>query len=211
MLRRHGYSPNLPSDPPEVRRIPRVTQMYPPSDSSSSRAALGTGPAGRGARAPPAPRLYEVEPPRRSKYLCLALQLRIVGRMFCEDFVEDGEEARVALERVGCGRDGGCGANCKGWVRGYRVEVGEQRGVGCLREWENFLEGEVRSKVRGLLSAVGWPKKLTMLGLEANVDKPRTRAQNCRAGNNRVVNILERRMSSFEAAVISCLLDALMG
>ncbi len=107
MLHRLGYSPNLPSDSPKIRRVPRIAQMHPPSDSGSSRAALGTGPAGPGACTPPTPRLYKAKPARRSKCLCLTLQLRIVGRMFCEDFVENGEEARVALERVGCRRDGG--------------------------------------------------------------------------------------------------------
>ena len=154
MLHRLGYSPNLPSDSPKIRRVPRIAQMHPPSDSGSSRAALGTGPAGPGACTPPTPRLYKAKPARRSKCLCLTLQLRIVGRMFCEDFVEDGEEARVALERVGGGRDGGCGANCEGRVWGCRVEVGEQQGVGYLRVWENFLEREVR-RTR---FAVGWPR-----------------------------------------------------
>ena len=45
-------------------------------------------------------------------------------------------------------------------------------------------------------------EKLTMLGLEANVDKPRAMAQNCRAGNKRVVNILEKADVQFEAPVI---------
>jgi hypothetical protein len=75
--------------------------------------------------------------------LCLALQLRVVGGVFREDVVEDGEEARVALERARRGRDGGGGADCEGRIGRGGVEVGEDVAGGGLGVDEDFL-GEVR-------------------------------------------------------------------
>lgn len=117
--------------------------MHPTTHSRPARTALATRPTSASARPPLVPRLYKVEPAWRGKRLCLALQFGVVGSVFREDVVEEGEEARVALERARCGRDSGGGANCEGRVGRGGVEVGEEVVGGGLGVDEDFL-GEVR-------------------------------------------------------------------
>jgi hypothetical protein len=183
---------DLPSNPPKIRRSPRIAQMHPTTHPGPARTALATRTASAAARSPLVSRLYKVEPAWRGKRLCLALQFRVVGGMFREDVVEDGEEARVTLERAGRGRDGGGGADCEGRVGRGGVEVGEEVAGGGLGVDEDFL-GEVR-RFAGIWGGGcdGWRWELTMLGLEGSVDKPRERCRSCDRANRRVLNILGR-------------------
>ena len=115
---------SLPSNASKVRRVPGITNMDPAAYAGPSRAALGTGTSCTGAGAPSFPRLYKTEAAWGGECLCLALQARIIGGMFCENIVEDGEEAWVAFERVRRRRVGGRGANCERRLGRSSIEEG---------------------------------------------------------------------------------------
>lgn len=104
-------TPNIPRNAPKVRRIPLIAQMDPAAHTRSSGTALGTRTPRTSPGVPCVPCLYKCKPSRGGKCLGLALQPRVVGGVFREHIVEDGEEARVALERIWCWRIGRCGAN----------------------------------------------------------------------------------------------------
>lgn len=104
-----------------------------------------------------------------------------------EDIVENGEEARIALERVRSWRHGRGAANCEGRTWGRGVEVGEEVAVGDLRMGEDFLHGTGSTSLPLLDELESW--KLTMLGLEDNVDSPRVNLAN-RCGENKRVECI---------------------
>lgn len=54
---------NIPSNPPEIRGVPRIAQMHPAAHASSSRPTLSTGTTGSSACPSAFPRLYECKAP----------------------------------------------------------------------------------------------------------------------------------------------------
>lgn len=103
---------NLPSYPPEIRRISRIAQMHPSTNSSSTSTAFGT----RTTATPSSPILFswivnEGKSTRRGKSLSLSFQAGIVDGMLGEDLIQYGEKFRIVLEGPGVRWDSGSGAN----------------------------------------------------------------------------------------------------
>jgi hypothetical protein len=113
--------------------------MDPAAHACAASTALGTGAPGTSTCASLIACLYKTEASWGRKRSRLALQVRVVCRMFRKDVVEDGEKPGVALERVWGWGDGSCSADCEGGLRGICVEVGEEIAVWYLRVREDFL------------------------------------------------------------------------
>jgi len=72
--------------------------VYPSTHSCTTGATFRTGSSCPGTGAPPVSPLDEVEAARRGICLRLAFQTWIIGCMFCEDIIEDGEKVVVLAE-----------------------------------------------------------------------------------------------------------------
>jgi hypothetical protein len=115
------------------------------------------------------PRRDEVEPSGRGQCLGLALQTRIVDGVLGQHLVEDGQEARVALERFGRWRDRRRGPYCQALLGGVGVEVREEIGLWVLRMRKHFLQ-LFSTPLLTLTLECRHVGTLTMLGLEESVD-----------------------------------------
>lgn len=97
--------------------------MHPAPDASTAGTTLGTGTSCASPCTPLIAGLNEVEAARRCKRLGLRFQAWIIGGMFCEHLVQDGEEVRILPERVGRGWDRFRGAD--GQLGAWRVGLEE--------------------------------------------------------------------------------------
>lgn len=177
---------NLPGYPSKVGRIALIAQMNPSADSRPTGTPRRTGTTRTSASPPVIPRCDEVEPRRRGQGLGLALQTWIVDGVLGQHLVEDGQEARVALERFGRWRDRRRGPYGQALLGGVGVKIRENMRIWVLRMRKHFLQ--LFSMNTSLLTLTFG--KLTMLGLEASVETPLAALDIRKAGLRRENNML---------------------